>query len=424
MAKIDESLTNFKKDVGKDVNSYPKISDALKDKLKKASEAATDANRNIDVLYDSPNKNKIVSKFDKIINGAIAKINSSLSSELDVMIEKANQLLALIGELGNLIDDIGPLESIVSSETATEEAKASAQSELDSKISTFNDKHREALNMLNALKGMDSTLALVKEFSTTNKALDIDGFEYGEFEKHTKYQGKDVFVASNGVRLEYYLYIPKYNGEIPKNANLLTSIHGGSGSNTPLSSLTDYEILYKQIANQKIIPNGFVLMPHIENFNGTIRSDRRPENEALKELIDSVVAKYDINPNGVSLSGHSFGGLMATSMDRDYPDSFASITCMSGLYSEIPKKVDGKKYWVISCSGDRNWDSPNINPGKVKESVEKLESMGADVNYTYLEEVAHSNTDDVVYLNPMKTANGQTVNLLQWQLSQTRDSNK
>lgn len=180
--------------------------------------------------------------------------------------------------------------------------------------------------------------------------------------------------------LKYYLYYPpEYELEPEKEYPVLLFLHGGG------------EVTEDLGPEQRIPPPSLILQG--KKFPFLILA---PENSyakswwntrAVKQLLDSVVAKNRIDRNRIYLSGISRGGGAAWEMVVQYPETFAAMAVVCGMtplpYATwINKKMP---IWVFHGEDD------TVIPVEESQSmVNKLKEFGYDVRFTKYENVGHN----------------------------------
>lgn len=86
--------------------------------------------------------------------------------------------------------------------------------------------------------------------------------------------------------------------------------------------------------------DGFVVAPgaHGNAFY------RGPGEMDVVETIDWVISRYPIDPDRVSIAGHSMGGTGAAELAFRYPDRFASISSLAGYHSYFVRRdIQGQR---------------------------------------------------------------------------------
>ena len=136
-----------------------------------------------------------------------------------------------------------------------------------------------------------------------------------------KYVNKS-FTGSNGVKIDYYVYVPKNinnEEELPLHLFLWPTRSQGPGGYFNVHGLP-------------------ALLRHGQDASGVVICPRLGANEkytnskmkAIKELMDQYVETYNLDKNRISVSGQGGGGQAAINISTKYPDYFSKV---AGLYS-------------------------------------------------------------------------------------------
>jgi predicted peptidase len=132
------------------------------------------------------------------------------------------------------------------------------------------------------------------------------------------------------------------------------------------------------------IPHGVPLMR--DNFNVS------PELETIKELLDEVVSRYNIDENCIYTTGQSQGCMVSCELNVRYPDYFAASLLVSGQWNPetMAAKLTQKNLFIALSEG-----GPREFPG-MNAVTAALEAAGAKVARAYLnarKSKAELNTD-------------------------------
>jgi predicted peptidase len=117
--------------------------------------------------------------------------------------------------------------------------------------------------------------------------------------------------------------------------------------------------------------------------------------ETLNALLDDVIARYDVDPKRVYLTGLSMGGGGTWFLAGRYPERFAAIApiCGSSL-RPLADQLVKTPAWVF------HGDSDAIVPlAQSQQMVHALEELGGNVRFTVYPDVGH-NSWDLTYSNP------------------------
>lgn len=310
---IDQELISFKTKVEPSLGNMNNTKSLLVSKLTNLSNAATSVKSSIDNVYNSENKALILSKFDDI-NSVYAKISSSVDGDLGNILGKAESLVSLVSQLETLRNEIATDEYIVGHADNYKASEVSAaRASINSNTSQFNSKHQEALTALSTLKGMDASLGFTSSSSTSTASGSYNNGQIvgRTFERRT-------FVSSKGVKMDYYIYIPKYATDVKK-LPVHVYLHGGGGTGGVKYSLP-------KMINKGLDVNGIVISP-LSTSGQWLNEDLE---DAVVELTQQVVESYDADSNRISLSGHSNGANGGYRILSRYPDYFSAFVPISG----------------------------------------------------------------------------------------------
>lgn len=310
---IDQELISFKTKVEPSLGNMNNTKSLLVSKLTNLSNAATSVKSSIDNVYNSENKALILSKFDDV-NSVYAKISSSVDGDLGNILGKAESLVSLVSQLETLRNEIATDEYIVGHADNYKASEVSAaRASINSNTSQFNSKHQEALTVLSTLKGMDASLGFTSSSSTSTASGSYNNGQIvgRTFERRT-------FVSSKGVKMDYYIYIPKYATDVKK-LPVHVYLHGGGGTGGIKYSLP-------KMINKGLDVNGIVISP-LSTSGQWLNEDLE---DAVVELTQQVVESYDADSNRISLSGHSNGANGGYRILSRYPDYFSAFVPISG----------------------------------------------------------------------------------------------
>ena len=406
MGEISPELKQFKSSVEPEIGNMSSKCSSIQSTIQGLGTSASSAKSGISNYYQSTNKDTILSKFD-YVGQIYQKIAASLGSDLQGMISDAGTLCEKVGELEKINEDIAAQQSIVNSNQGDTDAQKSKRNAANQKISElnkeFDEKHEEAKTKLSELKGRDSSLSFTTEFSPSATEANLDNLQYGTFEAHE-------FVASNGVKVQYWLYVPDYGKEV-ENLPVMLYMHGGSTTqNVSLDHAKQYGLTH-HIAEKDVTPSGIVIMPAICDFNEKGRV-------ALKELTDSVVEEYNCDTNRISVSGHSYGGITAYRLVNENPDYFSCVVPISGS-EKVTDAFNGVKVWSFNGTYENKAGYTSIMSGE--RAVEEVNEVGGEAKLTPLK-TGHAGTNKITYLEENESPDGDVCNPLDWAFRQIKAS--
>jgi len=192
--------------------------------------------------------------------------------------------------------------------------------------------------------------------------------------------------------LQYYLYYPEnYEKEPAVPLPLLLFLHGGGESGDSLAIL-------KKNGPPKLLAEG-------KQFPFLVLAPQNPHKKkwwnirAIVQLLDTIVANNNVDPNRIYLTGLSRGGNAAWELAVQYPEKFAAMAVVCGMAplpyaSWINKKMP---IWVFHGTEDKS-----IPFSESETMVNALKRMGYDVTFTIYEGVGHDSwvqayTTDALY---------------------------
>jgi predicted peptidase len=215
-------------------------------------------------------------------------------------------------------------------------------------------------------------------------------------EQQAKHFEKEITVK---VKLNYLLFLPEGYEQGDKKWPLILFLHGSGESGDDLSKVKIHGPP-KMIESKSDFP--FIVV--------SPQSRRRGWNpDALKALLDEVLADYRVDRDRVYLTGLSMGGSGTWTLASTYPEYFAAIApiCGGGDPADA-KTLKDLPIWVIHGAKDEA-----VPLRRSEEMVNALKDLGADVKFTVYPEAGHDSWTES-YNNP---------ELYQWMLSHERPEN-
>ena len=126
----------------------------------------------------------------------------------------------------------------------------------------------------------------------------------------------------------------------------------------------------------------FVLVPQVPHGVPFLRDNfmASPELETIKEVLDDVVSRYNIDEEHIYTTGQSQGCMASCELNVRYPDYFAASLLVSGQWNPetMAAKLTKKNLFIALSEG-----GPREFPG-MNAVVAALESAGAQVARVYL----------------------------------------
>lgn len=214
--------------------------------------------------------------------------------------------------------------------------------------------------------------------------------------QQAKHFEKEITVK---VKLDYLLFLPEGYGEGDKKWPLILFLHGAGESGDNLEKVKIHG------------PPKIVETKH--DFPFILVSPQSPGRgwnaDALKGLLDQVIADYRVDRNRVYLTGLSMGGFGTWSLAAAYPEMFAAIApiCGGGNPAEA-KRLKDLPIWVFHGAKD-----PAVPLQRSQDMVDVLKAAGADektLKFTVYPDAGHDSWTET-YNNPQ---------LYEWFLSHTR----
>lgn len=404
---IDQELISFKTKVEPSLGNMNNTKSLLVSKLTNLSNAATSVKSSIDNVYNSENKALILSKFDDI-NSVYAKISSSVDGDLGNILGKAESLVSLVSQLETLRNEIATDEYIVGHADNYKASEVSAaRASINSNTSQFNSKHQEALTVLSTLKRMDASLGFTS-FSSTSTAS--GSYNNGQivgrtFERRT-------FVSSKGVKMDYYIYIPKYATDVKK-LPVHVYLHGGGGTGGIKYSLP-------KMINKGLDVNGIVISP-LSTSGQWLNEDLE---DAVVELTKQVVESYDADSNRISLSGHSNGANGGYRILSRYPDYFSAFVPISGQPKYMVTAKDPNRWTDIKDVQIWAFHSKNDNLIGYKWPLSILEQTKEEGLDNFELHTFNSAGHDIYYkvFGEKFEKNGKEWSVLDWCFAQSKSN--
>ena len=408
MGTISQELTNFRKALnGKTAEMNSMCSD-ITSKLNKFSSSCPSMKAKFSAAYQSQNKELVLSSFDCIAK-IYSEIESSIDSTLKPMVTNSSTLVDNVGKLDDINKEIEEQQKVLNNNKGTDKESVSrrctAQGIINTKNVEFNILHNESLLLLSRLKSMDKPI-VIPEFNDTpttkEKIKNINSIIVtgGSIEPRT-------YVASNGVTVNHYLYVPKTNSTEKK--PILTYFHGIQDT-IERNMANNYKYgggLAGLIQTGQLSPSGIIIFP--QATGGTNDKDfySKPYQEAVIELIKDVAANYNGDLNRLSVAGHSNGGAAAQHIVNNYPGFFASCALM-GISSNAKEGIAQTHLYALVGANDHTMDSYGraISYARNNNQMYKVYNMGHDIQ-------------TIAFKEPVEDEYGNSVMLVDWLMSKT-----
>ena len=189
-----------------------------------------------------------------------------------------------------------------------------------------------------------------------------------------------VTVTEHHGELSYLLYEPaEVSGDLP----LIVYLHGGSGKGDDLSLLTSVDGLPEYLADGKVAPDAYVVMPQLtSDHKGWV-----DVGEDIMKLIGALEEEYSIDPDRVSLTGHSMGGTGVWQLALAYPGSFSAIAPLSG--SVMTNELNLKKLSKLSVRAVVGSDDTIVSPESSEKFIAALSRTNSEASLITLDGYDH-----------------------------------
>lgn len=213
------------------------------------------------------------------------------------------------------------------------------------------------------------------------------------------------FTSSENQDLEYWLSTPKNpdNKKMP----LIIYLHGYWPSTT-INLVIENDGLPKYVYDKTIDVPAYVLCPCASNPGWAQYSS------TLKELIADLVSKNNIDPDKISLTGHSMGGKGVWDIGAEYPELFSCIAPVSGYIvpDTITKDSGLNKVPVWTIVGDKD---TLVDPNLSIDAVKDINNFGGNAKISHLKDADHIAAANSAYTD-------KDIDILNWMMSQTKKS--
>ena len=407
MLTIPEELDRFNQSVNGTIDRMKTTMTDLDNKITELSTACTSAQDGFSSNYNSKNKNTIITKFNNI-SELLKTVGTSITETMNPMLTKSQELLDLIVEMDKYSKDEASQQSTLSTELnkAEEDRDARkisyARSAISEDTNKFNEKKTTAESLLQALKSMDSNLEFVNTFTSSDYLAYLDTLQYGTFvrEKYTS--------PTNGVSVEYYIYKPDYGNANVEKVPVHVYLHGSGENGSGVLSCG----LPKMIADKTITPEGIVICPQAVKGNEFYNAGYQ---QALIELIDSVVENDNGDPDRVSMSGHSQGAITGYRIVSKNPGYFSAFIPISGYCDTDIEGLTETDIWAFHGENDSRIPISDAN-----SAVSKITKAGGTARVEKLVGQGHPYVQDYTFSHEFVDEEGNTISPLQWAMRKTR----
>ncbi|MGC8666527.1 MAG: prolyl oligopeptidase family serine peptidase [Chthonomonadales bacterium] len=176
---------------------------------------------------------------------------------------------------------------------------------------------------------------------------------------------------------QYLLYLPlEYDKDRSRRWPLMIFLHGAGERGTDLEKV-------KTHGPPKLVAQG-------KEFPFILVSPQCPEGQwwdtgMLNALLDTLLAKYRVDPDRVYLTGLSMGGFATWAWAEAHPERFAAIAPICGGGDPfLAWRLKSVPVWAFHGAKD-----PVVPVKMTTDMVDALKSVGGDVRLTIYPEAGH-----------------------------------
>ena len=203
----------------------------------------------------------------------------------------------------------------------------------------------------------------------------------------------------------YYVYVPK-KVDNPSAPPLIVYLHGngkevGRGYDRMVNGFG-----FAKYIDQGMEFNTYILMPQKQTKGSW-------NVEAIKRMIDTEIAAYNIDKNRISIWGYSAGAESAPDVINAYPNTFASAVILAKGYNDPITGFNGVS--TYGFYGTKDSYSNTVTPNFIK----KLQNAGHTAYIKAYEGVDHDHVMENLIVD-QNIGNGFT-NIMDWVLNQRRN---
>ncbi len=176
----------------------------------------------------------------------------------------------------------------------------------------------------------------------------------------------------------YLLFLPEDYGKKRQRWPLIMFLHGAGERGSDLNKV-------KVHGPPKIVENR-------KDFPFIVVSPQCPEDdwwtgkvEVLINLLDDIIARYDVDTERIYLTGLSMGGFGTWSLASEYPERFAAIAPICGGGNRIMAlRLRDMPVWVFHGAKDKV-----VPLEESEEMVNAIRSRGGNVKLTVYPDAGH-----------------------------------
>lgn len=176
----------------------------------------------------------------------------------------------------------------------------------------------------------------------------------------------------DGHRGVYTSYVPEdYHAEHPW--PVILALHGGSGN--------DEDFLWTWLKYAK--SRGYLLIS-AKSFGSTWHPW---DTDSLLLILDDIQTRYHIDSQRILLTGLSDGGSFGYEVGFAYPNRFAGLAVIAGIFRPHQRSADASRLPVYIAHGAKDQLFPI---GYIRMAVNTLREWGHDVTYHELDDFGHA----------------------------------
>lgn len=186
---------------------------------------------------------------------------------------------------------------------------------------------------------------------------------------------------TNKLGFPYIAYIPD---DLSKKPSVIFQLHGAGerGYGTNLDAVSVHG--FANVITEELLKDKILIMPQCSADSFWVA-----KIESLKKFFDNCIELYGIDSKRVFLCGLSMGGFGTWYTAMAYPDMFKAIApCCGG---GMPWNAGVLKMPIWAFHGK---EDPTVAPHETYDMVDALIKCGADVKYTYYDNVGHNSWDN------------------------------
>ena len=191
--------------------------------------------------------------------------------------------------------------------------------------------------------------------------------------------GMNAKTFTGSKKINYWELVPE---NISSSPALVIFLHG-SGECGSMSSMTS-------VSFPKFMKEGYMsgydaifIAPNTASCSWT------SDSTVVKELIDDTVAKYNVNPNKIIITGHSLGGNGAYHMVAKYPGFFSAAVPVSGCPYDSATAYTSTPIRSYIGSQEGGYRSCNVN------KVTEINNAGGNVEFIEVPNASHSSVVNI-----------------------------